>query len=247
MVRCWAFTQAYNERDLIAYWVRHYVTFCERVIVYVDQTTDDGTDRIAREEGAEVRAFFNGGRLDDAGFVRFAQERYPEARCQADYAVWADADEIIYHPRLTERLAELRGEGVTLPRVAGYQMVADAPPSGNGQIYREITKGLPAAEYNKPCVFDPKLDLTWTPGKHDAAVAGNGATRDDGCDPLKLLHYRYLGEAWHAARNARNFARIDEANRAARHGREVYPDWQGVYSPQWFREHAHEAVDVVTA
>jgi len=40
---CWAFTLAFNEETLIAYWVRAYRTFCERVIVYVDTDT---TDRI---------------------------------------------------------------------------------------------------------------------------------------------------------------------------------------------------------
>lgn len=247
MDRCWAFCQAYNEEVMIGYWARHYVSICERVIVYVDVTTDDRTESVARAEGAETREFYTGGALDDFGFVAFAQDKYPLARGKAEWVLWADADEILYHPRLPGRLDELRAAGVTYPHVAGYAMVADAPPTGTGHIYEEIRLGLPAREYSKPCIFAPELDVRWSPGKHDAVVTG-AAIRDDGTDPLRLLHYRYLGEQWHVARNARNFARINEANRSAQHGREVYPEWQGVdqpYSPAWFRAHAAEATEVV--
>lgn len=245
MDRCWAFCLAFNEATLIPYWVAHYRQFCERVIVYVDTDTNDGTGVLASKAGATVRFHNTGGKLDDFGFVRFAEDRYPEARGKAEWVVWVDADELLYHPRIGHRLDELRAQGVTLPRVAGYQMVADAPPSGKGRLTQLVRRGLPATEYGKPCVFDPALEVRWSPGKHDASVTGQ-AIRDDGSDPLKLLHYRWFGEAWHLARNARNYARIDEANRAAQHGREVYPDWEGMYSPAWFRAHAHEAQDVVT-
>lgn len=250
MDRCWAFTLAYNERVLMPYWGRHYRTFCEQLIVYVDTATTDGTDDLARLYGAHVRYHRTAG-LDDFGFVAFAQEAYKEARGRAQWVIWVDADEFVYHPRLRERLDAFAGQGVTLPHVAGYAMVAEAPPSSASlHIWEELRYGLPAPEYSKPCVFSPELDLTWAPGKHTAHAAGGGATRDDGSDPLRLLHYRYLGEAWHVARNARNFARMDDRNRQAQHGREIYPDWQGAdqkYSPAWFRAHAGEAQDVVTA
>lgn len=246
MDRCWAFTLAYNEATLIGYWVAHYRSFCERVIVYVDADTTDGTGRLASHAGATVHFHNTGGRLDDVGFVAFAEERYPLARGMAQWVVWADADELLWHPRLPGRLDELRAAGVTYPRVEGYQMVADAPPppySGT-PLTELVTRGLPAREYGKPCVFDPALGIRWTPGKHDATVSGP-ATRDDGSDPLKLLHYRYFGERWLRERNARNYARIDEANRGMGHGREVYPDHDGVYSARWFAEHAPQAQEVV--
>lgn len=245
MNRCWAFCLAYNEAPIIGYWVRHYRTFCERVIVYVDTDTTDGTPAIVEREGGEVRSFASGGHLDDEGFVAFAQEHYKEARGQADWVVWVDADEFLYHPHLAERLTALRAAGVRVPTVRGYTMVADAPPTGTGHIYDEIRLGLPAAEYGKRCIFDPAIDVQWSPGKHAATFAGwpTGTDRND--DPLTLLHYRYLGEAWMVARNARNFARIDENNRAKQHGREVYPGYTGVYSPAWFAEQRGNAVDVI--
>jgi glycosyltransferase involved in cell wall biosynthesis len=243
MDRCWAFTLAYQEEALIKYWCRHYRTFCERYVVYVDAASNDRTAAVAYQYGAEVFDHETGG-LDDEGFVAFAREHYPEARGHADWVVWVDADEFLYHPHLGRRLAELRAQGVTRPHVQGYQMVADAPPSGSGHIYDEITRGLPANEYSKTCVFDPGLDVAWQPGKHHATVMG-ADVRDDGADPLKLLHYRYLGEEWLVARNARNFARMGEAQKGRRHGLETYPDYAGVYSPAWYAEQTANAQEVV--
>ncbi len=128
MTRCWAYCLAYNEATIIPYWVRHYRTFCERVIVYQDTDTDDGTGGYALLEGGEVRSHALGG-LDDLAFTAFAQEHYTEARGRADWVIWTDADELLWHPRgAGVRLHELRSQGVTYPHVLGYAMLADAPP-----------------------------------------------------------------------------------------------------------------------
>jgi glycosyltransferase involved in cell wall biosynthesis len=243
MDRCWAYCLAFNESTLIPFWVAHYRQFCERVTVYVDDATDDGTDVLAAKAGAQVKYARTDG-LDDEGFVAFARERYPAARGLAEWVVWVDADEFLYHPRIGERLAELRAQGVTRPVVQGYQMVADAPPKGRKPITEQITRGLPAAEYSKTCVFDPALDVAWTPGKHHATVTG-ADVRGDGADPLRLLHYRYLGEEWLVARNARNFARMTDGQKGRRHGVETYPDYTGVYSPAWYAEQTANAQEVV--
>lgn len=249
MTTCWAYCVAYNEATLIGYWVRHYCSFCERVIVYVDETTTDETALLAVQEGAECYDYASGGVFDDVALVNFARAHYADARGHADYVIWVDADEILYHPRLPERLEELHVQGVNCPEVRGFAMIGKAPPTGNGHIYDEITRGLPAPEYSKTCIFDPALDVTWQPGKHQAVVGGAAApvSRGDGRDVLRLLHYRWLGEAWHVKRNKRNWDRIDRVNRQVGHGREVSPDWRGPYSAEWFRQHTQQARDVLGA
>lgn len=243
MDRCWAYTLAYNESVLIPYWVRHYRAFCERVTVFVDDATDDGTDVLAARAGAEVRPTRTDG-LNDEGFVAFAREHYPTARGCADWVIWVDADEFLYHPRIGARLDALRAQDVTRPVVRGYQMVAAAPPVGRRPITQQITRGLPAREYSKTCVFDPALDVNWMPGKHTATITGPDV-RDDGTDPLQLLHYRYLGMDWLLKRNARNFARMGEKQKGWAHGKETYPNYDGVYSAAWFAYHAPDAEEVV--
>lgn len=233
----WAFCLAYNEALMIRYWVRHYRTVCDKLIVYLDQDTDDDSQIIAEQEGAEVRSYTGTSKLDDIAFIEFAQEHYKEARGQADWVMWTDVDEIIYHPQLVDRLDELHTAGVNVPTIAGYGMVSYSPPATYGQIYDEIQTGFEMPVYAKLCVFDPALDVRWTTGKHEAGFSGGVVCRDDGSDPLKLLHYRWLGEEYHLARNQRNFARVNELNRAYGHGRETYPDSTAEYSPSWYRQH----------
>lgn len=250
MDRCWAFCLAYNESVLIPFWVRHYRTFCERVMVYVDRDTNDGTGSLALREGAYVRFHDTGSRLDDFGFVTFAQGAYKEARGQAQWVLWVDADEFLSHPTIKEHLDTLRGKGVTLARTEGYAMLADEPPIGRSEVLWHLyddpqyRHGVPAPAYAKPVLFDPALDVTWTAGKHQASWAPP-AVEDATSEPVKLLHYRWFGREWCEERNARNYARIDEANRAARHGSEVYPGASGEYSPVWYADRVAEAAEVL--
>jgi hypothetical protein len=220
---------------MIPYWVRHYVTFCDKVIVYVDTDTDDATAILAQGEGAEVRSYVGGSGLDDMAFIAFAEEHYREARGHADWVIWTDADEILYHPRMEQRLRELRSQGVNVPRTAGFGMTANAPPTTSGQIYEEIQAGFQADNYAKIAIFDPRLNLHWDTGKHNASADGEWR-RDDGTDPLRLLHYRWLGRDYFLERNRRNFSRVNPANRAMQHGRETYPGFRGAYSPEWYAE-----------
>lgn len=244
VVTAWAFCLAYQEETVLPYWVRHYRTFCERVIVYLDTDTTDNSEKLALAEGAEVRPYVGSGYLDDILFINFAEENYVEARNKADWVIWSDADEFLYHPSIIEKLDMLRNHGVTVPAVVGYDMFADAPPSGSGHIYDLINTGVPSANYGKVCIFDPSLQVRWSTGKHTATIDGY-VVRDDGNDPLKLLHYRWLGEAWHLARNARNYARLNAENIARQHGKEIYPGAQGLYTPEWYKEQALLAVKCI--
>jgi glycosyltransferase involved in cell wall biosynthesis len=223
---------------MLPYLLRHYATFCDRMIVY-DDKSDDGTPDLARSGGAEVRPYpFEG--LDDIEFVGLANAVYMEARGQADWVIWVDADEFLYHPRgMLQRLAELKDAGITLPKVQGYGMIADAPPTTSGQIYDEINVGFKHDRYSKPCILNPTLSIRWEVGKHEIKVYDPSVTNTD--DPLRLLHYRYLGREYHEARNARNYARISKQNIAYRLGYETAPGWQGEYSANWHEQKRAEA------
>lgn len=236
----WAYCLAYNEALLLRYWVRHYKTFCDRVIVYLDVDTTDDSRQIATMFGAEVRTYQGNGALDDIAFIEFAQSHYPEARGRADWVIWADADEILYHPRMSIRLDELARREINVPAVVGYDMFSNHPPAGYGQIYEEIDSGIESQAYGKVCIFDPSLDVRWAAGKHTAAIS-EPHMRGGTDDPLKLLHYRWLGEEYFLARNARNFSRINAENIERRHGIETYPGYEGVYGPKWYAEQADKA------
>lgn len=220
----WVYSVMHNEAALLPYFLRHYGGFAARVVIF-DDHSDDGTAERAAALGADVRPYPGDG-LDDQALVDFAAGAYPEARGRADWVLWVDADEFIYHPQLPAVLGWYRDAGVTLPRVAGYQMVSETFPQGCGQIYEQVREGVPDAFYDKPVVFDPRLDLRWIPGKHALAA---GAGKQSATAELKLLHYRWLGAEYVAARNHRNHRRMTVENLARHYGYQVYAENQAAH------------------
>lgn len=209
----------HNETTILPYWLRHYAPLADQLVIFDDHSTDLGME-LARGYGAEVRPYPGAG-LDDQEFVDFAAATYPEARGAADWCLWVDADEFIYHPDLRGQLARLAAAGVRLPRVTGYSMFANAFPTTAGQIYDEVHTGVRAPFYDKPVVFDPRLSLRWIPGKH--ALAEPVETPRGGEAALKLLHFRHLGERHFSGRNARNYGRMTARNVAQSYGYQTYP------------------------
>lgn len=233
MATVWAYTILRNERVILPYWLRHYGSFCDEIIIYDDQS-DDGSAEIAREFGAQVRPYPGSG-LDDQAFVDLARATYPEARGKADYIVWCDADEFVYHPRINARLQTLHSAGVSVPIIHGYNMLSDHIPTTPGQIYDEIKTGFYDTNYSKQVIIDPAVDIEWRVGKHNHTIHGEYQI-GGGDDPLKLLHYRWLGREYFVARNQHNFSRLSENNLANDYGHAVHPGYTGDHSPDWFEE-----------
>jgi glycosyltransferase involved in cell wall biosynthesis len=217
--------------------------------VYVDNDSDDGTADIARAEGADVRAYDGGSAgLDDRIFVAFANATYKEAVGLADWVIWSDADELLYAPDMLQRLEHFHYTGVTLPHVNYYVMTSPALPVHAGQIYDspDFRRGLFVQADAKIAIFNPNvLHVHWHAGKHDAAIQGP-IIRDSGEQPLKLLHYRWLGEDYLHARDAKNYARLSQTAKFTRYGVHVYPDFVGPYHPMWPGPRPTDAEDVLS-
>lgn len=221
----WVFAVVHNEAAMLPYFLRHYGEVADLITVF-DDHSDDGTAALAEAAGCDVRPYPGAG-LDDQEFVDFAAATYPEALGKADWCLWVDADEFIYHPDLRGQLAALQAAGVRLPRVAGYSMFANAFPVTSGQLCDAVTVGVRAPFYDKPVVFDPRLELRWIPGKH--ALAEPVEVERGGEAALKLLHFRHLGERHFTERNARNYARMSARNVAQGLGYQTYPEYQAAH------------------
>lgn len=191
----WAYTIVRNEERMLPWWIRHYRTFCERLVVY-DDWSDDETIAVAVEGGAQVRPLPYTG-LDDGLQAEFSSQMYREARGRADFVVVVDADELLVGPI---------DSGWSLPYVQGYQMFAEAFPEDDGrQLYEHCPIGMPYEYECKPCLFRPELDIRFNVGRHTCNLRPvNWATG------LKLLHYRWFGRDYAIERSARNYARLPE-------------------------------------
>jgi len=205
------YTIFYNEEIILPYLLRHY-DFAEKIVCFDNQSTDRSPDIVDSHPQTERIVFDTDGQLFDSIHVRLKGE-YRKSRGIADWVICVDADEFIYHPDLINLLIEYRKQGITYPKIDGFEMVADDLPTTKGQIYEEIKNGFPNEGYGKRVVFDPMLEIKFDAGCHRAIVEGNKVESEK--PEIKLLHYRFLGKKFFVQRSIERKARVSEENKKA--------------------------------
>lgn len=231
------YIMAYNEAILMPYLLRHYSTFADKIFVY-DDGSDDGTREIvAGCPIAELRDLDCGNEMNDAKWRVFWSSIYKQSRGEADFVMLADADEFYYHKDMRSLLESYKAMGINMPLVSGYNMVSEAPPSNNYQIYDEIWNGYPYAPESKQCVFDPALDVSYGCGRHQIEyVMPIEAVRSTNTPEISLLHYAHMGVDYLMNRRLRWRERMSQANKDNGWGSYIFND------EDWHQGEHHEAV-----
>src|SRR5690606_32463251 len=86
-----AYILTWNESDIIGLVIKHYQKFCDKITI-MDNHSSDGTDKIAKSMGCEVRKF--GTRyFDDAENMKVKNECWKGS--DADWVIVCDADEVL--------------------------------------------------------------------------------------------------------------------------------------------------------
>lgn len=216
------YTYLRNEETILPYWLRHYKQFARRITIF-DNESDDRTREIALAAGAVVIPVLTGGKHVVPIQRRIMSEEYKKSRGEADWVICAEGDEFFWHPNLIELLKCYKKEGVTFPKIQGYDMVSEAPPAGAGHVYEEIKHGFPNGRYfNKRGVFHPSIDINFEPGGHECDPVGKVVESPDA--EIKLLHYRYLGEEYFVKRYEAHRSRMSDENRKGEWGIECLQD-----------------------
>lgn len=176
----------WNEGAGIILTIRHYQSFCRKVIVY-DNYSDDGSDVIAASCGCEVRKFGTPGVLDDFAYLEVKNHAWKGS--DADLVIVCDCDEILHHSDLAAVLDMEQKRGATLFRTQGYNMFSNKVPRGT---YLETQTGIPDGTYSKCLIFDPKAirEINYLPGCHVARPEGRVEVS---LTTLPVLHYRCIG------------------------------------------------------
>lgn len=198
-MRIHVYTVCHNEEILLPYFLRHYGSFAERVIVFDGESTDQSREIISSHPRAclvrsSENPFDNGLQFSEQALMDIRNNAYKGSRGKADWIIVCDVDEFVYHPGILELLANYSENGITLPKVQGFEMVSTAPPSGAGQIYDQIRFGFEAPLYSKHAVFHPDMEINYDYGCHKCSPAGN--VKESPQVELKLLHYRLLGKSF---------------------------------------------------
>ncbi len=179
-----AYAVCYNEAQLLPYYIRHYQSFCSKVVIF-DNYSNDGSKQIARQMGAEVRLFGN-KQLDDREYLKIKNNCWKGSK--ADFVIVGDLDEFIYHPNITKHLQWCKSKKITLPQIEGYNIYSKITPTTKGQIYEQIHTGFYDKNFSKQAIFSPSIgEINFGFGCHHNKAHGvRGGL-------LYLLHYRCIG------------------------------------------------------
>lgn len=253
-LKIWLYAIVRNEAPLIRFFLRHYESLVDRMIFY-DGGSDDGTPEIIDTHSqAEVRKWRGGRGIVDDEFQQFANNQWKEARGQADWVIFVDADEFLHHSDWHMLLKFYLEHGVTLPRVVGYTMLHPTFPVDNGitPLTSIVRTGIEDGCWDKQAIF--REDIHFNPGRHSVDVTKFTPVTSHALDyatgqhanPIRLLHYRGLGLDYVKARHARNWARVPERCRALNYGSNTNPAHSGHHDLNWFAEKLSQPlVDVI--
>lgn len=169
-------------QDTIAFTIRHYQQFCQRVVYFDNFSTDLSRD-IAEQMGAEVRLFGKSGVLDDQAYLDVKLHCWKTD--SSDLVIVCDDDEILLHPP--------KETSATIYKTQGYGMYSNDMPVDR---WTDVKTGLPDEQYSKFCIFNPKAitDIGYVFGCHSHQTRPKGKLFW-GSEVLPLLHYNRVGGA----------------------------------------------------
>lgn len=208
--RVFVYTVCWNEEKLLPYFLRHYATFAEKIIVYDNGSTDASCQIVNDFPQAELRQFDTGGTFNDLANVAIKNEAYKEARGVADFVIVVDADELLYHPQIKQILRQYKEDGVTLPRMGGYNMFAWKFPKAARPITELVRYGREAPWYGKRIIFRPDVDINYNPCCH--ICHPEGPVVESPTVELKLLHYHYMGYLYNLKKHRDRGRRLSQYN-----------------------------------
>lgn len=184
-----AFVLAWNESETIRLTLSHYNSFCEKVTLF-DNYSTDGTPDIARSMGADVKQFGTPGVLSDDDYLTVKNNCWKKSK--ADWVIVCDSDEILWagdHVGITSILTIASTMGETIFKTVGFDVVSNDMPKDR---FLEIRTGYRNDNYSKSVCFDPKAisEINFKYGCHVSKPKGNVIYYPR---PLVLMHYRNIG------------------------------------------------------
>lgn len=189
----------FNESGILPYALRHYATFCTRMVMH-DMGSSDGSQEIAKSFGAEVVQHDGKSEFNDMQNKHIKQESWKGET--ADWVIQADTDELIYFPSGAKACLEAYSQQrLPIVKPYGFEMFSDEYPTGSGQIYDYVKNGSRDDRwYAKPILFSPRLvkSVEFSTGAHTVeAVLHNGRKVTNPIRPSNpscfLLHYHHIG------------------------------------------------------
>jgi len=220
------FTLTYNNEKMLRYFLRHYSTFCSKITIFDNQSTDN-TVNVANEYGATVIEYDTGNTFDEATMMEICNNCWKGS--EADWVIILAVDEFVYHPEIVKVLETVNGTVINLPY---YNMVAEKFPETDGQIYDEVVMGLQGPWDKSLTMFCPRAlsETNYGPGGHFSNPVGNVILEKN--TGINTLHMSELGRDYIREHFRIGASRLSENNKKQGWGGHYYQtedQWGKIY------------------
>ena len=210
-----AFFICFNEENILPQLLTHYLSFCEKVTILDNRSTDRSVEIVNSFPNTEVIPYDSNNELNDSIYIKLKNHVWKSSIGYADYVIVGDCDEFLYHENMVEFLIQSKQNGITLFKPEGFHMVADEyfiiSPYEN--LLETVKNGVRAPVLDKMMVFDCNeiSNINYNIGCHSANPIGNIKLHQ--YDGLKMLHYKFLGLEDHKYKQKIRAERLSEFNK----------------------------------
>lgn len=210
-----AYFLCYNEATILPHLLKHYLSFCDKVCILDNFSTDNSVQIVNSFKNTEVLSYNSGNELRDDVYIQVKNTVWKRSIGIADYVIVGDADEFLYHKDIESYIQKAFQDGITIFKPRGYHMVGDEDLDlgKNDNIFEKVTKGVKTDVLNKMMMFDCNKikEINYSFGCHMANPVGEVKLLDDG--ELKMCHYKFLGMNDHLYKNNIRRQRLSEFNK----------------------------------
>ncbi|MDH5608689.1 MAG: glycosyltransferase family 2 protein [Cyclobacteriaceae bacterium] len=208
------YTLCHNEEFMIPYFLRHYLPFVSKIIVFDNFSTDQSAIILSKYANILVKKLDTDNEYREDILTEIRNTVWKKSRGHADLVIVCDMDEMLYHPDIPLFLSQFIEGGFSVARPFGYDMISRKLPATSGQIYQEVQEGVRMIQWDKMVLFRPDFieEINYFPGAHMALPEGRVKIYKH--DPLlKLLHFRYLGTNYLLQKHGARAKRMDQSVR----------------------------------
>ena len=190
-----AFFLCYNEANILPHLLKYYLSFCEKVTILDNNSTDNSVEIINSFPNTDIIPFDSKSEFHDGVHIKLKNNVWKSSVGYADFVILGDADEFLYHENMLEFLKESKKNGVTLFKPEGYHMVGDEDLDvlAEDNLLEIVKEGVRTSVLDKMMMFDcNKIDnINYSFGCHSANPSGEIILHQ--YNGLKMLHYKFLG------------------------------------------------------
>jgi hypothetical protein len=206
-MRIEVFAICYNEEALLPYFLRHYSSFADKIVIYDNYSTDRSVEICRENPIVEVIKYGSGDKIRDDIYLQIKNNCWKGS--SAKWVIICDIDELVYHPNIREVLEKCE-HSIIEPEL--YNMYSDKFPTTRGQIYQEVVMGIQGG--GKKNLFQVKkvYEINYDPGCHVANPDFVG-TFGGSCG-IKTLHMKHMGLDYTLTRKALAESRLSELNKS---------------------------------